>query len=131
MCCDRHGTCRTDNVSRMISPELIQSSLEASVLVHRIKSILEQEGFGNDWDSEHYCYLTDSLPNSSFLPIHRIIYLVLSWADSAPLWLGPSPHCWSQRFLTRLIYTHFEGEQYFEPSSDYDDYPLREFYWSS
>ena len=115
----------------MISPEEIQSSLQASITVRCIKASLEEEGFGTDWDSDHYCYLTDTLPITRSLPIHRVIYLVLSWADSAPLWLGPSPHCWAQRFLTRLIYTHFEGELYFEPSINYDDYPLSVFYWSS
>ena len=121
------STCRSDDVSSMISPEVIQCSLQASILVRRIKFFLEEDGFGDDWDCDHYCYLTDSLPLSSFLPLHRVIYLVLSWTDRAPLWNG-SPailDTWAQRFLTRLVYIHLEGGSYIEPSDDYDDYPLQ------
>ena len=123
--------CRCTNALGMLSPEVILTSLHSSILVYCIQTSLEEEGFGSDWDSEHFGYLTDCLPSSSYLPLHRVIYLVLSWADCAPQWIGPSPHCWAQRFLTRLVYTHLEGDQYIEPSSDSNHYPLPVFYWSA
>ena len=122
-CPECNYNCRFDGVLQMISPEVIQSCLHSQILVYTIKLALEEDGLGSYWDSDWFKYLTDSLPNSSFLPFHRVIYLVLSWADCAPEFLY-SPHCWAQRFLTRMVYTHFEGELYFEPPGEYDDYPL-------
>ena len=108
----------------MISTELVRDIFDELFSVSTIKQLLEIEGLGIYWDEPIFVILTDYLPDSSLIPFGRLVFNVLSWADSSPGILGSSPHVWAQRFLTRLAYIHLEGPLYSEPSDELLDYPL-------
>ena len=108
----------------MICPELLRSLFDKSIGVELVKYWLEFEGVGLYWDEPIFVQLTDQLPDSASLPFGRLVFNVLSWADSSPGILGDFPGGWAHRFLSRLAYIHFEGDEYIEPSEDPCDYPL-------